>query len=86
VANGKITTTLTAQEFRKYKIFCKKLMLERGRGGGKRERSKVFQGSQKYFTCYFGGGGYYICFTTNPFPRHRRFVCVVLPEGTYERN
>jgi hypothetical protein len=27
-----------------------------------------------------------ICFPKHPFPKHRRLACVVLPEGSYERN
>jgi hypothetical protein len=63
-------------------------MLEReGEGTASEREAKYFRVVRNTLLVISeGGGGYYICFPTNPFPRHRRFVCVVLPEATYDRN
>jgi hypothetical protein len=62
-------------------------MLEReGEGTASEREAKYFRVVRNTLLVISGGGGYYICFPTNPFPKHRRFFCVVLPEGTYERN
>jgi len=63
-------------------------MLEReGEGTASEREAKYFRVVRNTLLVISGGEGvYYICFPTNPFPRHRRFVCVVLPEATYDRN
>lgn len=60
-------------------------MLERE--DGKRERSKVFQGSQKHFTCYYREEGCItFAFLQTLFPDIVASSVRFLPEGTYERN
>lgn len=64
----------------------KKKPQKEGEGKASEREAKHFRVVRNTFLVISWGGVYYICFPTNPFPKHRRFVCVVLPEGTYERN
>jgi hypothetical protein len=76
MANGKITSTETAQEFRQYRNFCKKPLVEKEGEGTASKREASYFRVVKHFTCYFGEeGGITFAFLHTLFPNIARRLC-----------
>jgi hypothetical protein len=75
VVSGNITTK-TAQEFREYGNFCKKILLEKEGEETASKREATYFRVVKHFTWYFGGvGGITFAFLHTIFPNIPRLLC-----------